>query len=105
VAREDDSKAAIDRDIALLEEALALLQGKDHEQKQKEEKQKEEKQEQDPNKKQAQQQEKKKKEGDKPYALTPRDAQLKRREMDRKRREEEAKIFSGGSTLTVEKDW
>ncbi len=107
-AREDDSKAAIDRDIALLEEALALLQGKDHE-KQKDKEGEQEKQEQDPkqdqNKKRESPEEKKKKEGDKPYALTPRDAQLKRREMDRKRREEEAKIFSGGSTLTVEKDW
>ena len=38
-------------------------------------------------------------------ALTPRQARMLREEMDRKRREEEEKLFSASSGVTVEKDW
>jgi hypothetical protein len=104
--KEDDAKAAIDRDVALLEEALALLQGKDQKKDdEKKDEQKKQDQEKQQEKKQDSGQEKKKKEGQKPYALSPRDARLKQQEMDRKRREQEAKIFSAPSTMTVEKDW
>ncbi|MBI4605981.1 MAG: hypothetical protein HY721_28790 [Planctomycetes bacterium] len=99
----EEARGAVDRGVKAFEEALAILEGKDKKQDQQE----------DPEKQQDQQDSQKKDkkkpqprpDQDKPYALTPRDARAKREEMDRKRREEEAKIFAAPSGLTVEKDW
>jgi len=99
----EDARTAVERDVALFEEALALLSGKQGEKKD---------QQQDSKQEQPQEQGAKKNEpkkspnnADKPYALSPRDARLKQQEMDRKRREEESKLFSPPSGMTVERDW
>lgn len=101
-ALEANAKLAIDRDIAFLKEALAILSGDDskddEKQDQKQEKQEDEKQQEDSG-------DKKNKQGENARALTPREARFRQQEMDRKRQEEEAKIFAAPSGLTVEKDW
>jgi hypothetical protein len=103
--RLDEGKVAIEKDIKALEEALALLQGKDQEKQHQDQEQK--KAEEQPSQKQDSKKEdnKKEKEDKSRYALTPREARLKEQEMDRQRREEEGKIFSAPSRMTVEKDW
>ena len=103
-AKDADAKTAIDSDIKLFEEALALLQGK----KDKKDEEKKKDPQQDQQKKQDSKQKKqadKDKQEQKPYALSPRDARFRQQDMDRKRREEEKKLFSAPSTLSVERDW
>ncbi|MGQ9588792.1 MAG: hypothetical protein ACUVYA_00700 [Planctomycetota bacterium] len=91
---------AIDRAIQAFEEALKLLSGegpkpepKEEEKRGGEDERKEERKEEKPEAKEENR-----------YALTPLDAKAIQDEMDRKRREEEAKIFIP-SSVTVEKDW
>lgn len=103
-----ESTLAIDRDVKAFEEALALLQGekKDEDQEGKQEQpkkdepdlaQKDDARRQDPSKQNKGQQ--------KPYALSPREAEYLRKAMDKKRRDEEAKLFTAPSRLTVPRDW
>ncbi|HVR74916.1 MAG TPA: hypothetical protein VMT52_11315 [Planctomycetota bacterium] len=109
-----ESTLAIDRDVKAFEEALALLRGekKDEDQDQKEQQkkdepdlaQKDDAQRQDPSK-QKDGKGKEKKEQAKPYALSPREANYLRQAMDKKRRDEEAKLFTAPSRLTVPRDW
>lgn len=106
-ARDPDARTAVDRDVQLFQEALDLLQGKQQEKKEEEKEgdQGQEKQPQEQKKQDQGQQKGKDKKEQKPYALSPRDARFRQQEMDRKRREEEKKLFTAPSTLTVEKDW
>jgi hypothetical protein len=112
--RLDESKLSIERDLKAFEEALAILSGKQgqDQQDQQDQQGQDKKQEEDLAKKKDSKQEsggdKKKEKQEKKkgrYALSPRDARLLRDEMDRKRREEEAKIFAAPSTVTAPKDW
>lgn len=98
--RREPAAQAVERAIEAFEEALKLLSGegpkpepKEEEKREGEEKRKEERKEEKPQAK----------EGSR-YLLTPLDAKAIQDEMDRKRREEEAKIFVP-SSVTVEKDW
>lgn len=102
--RLEEAKQSIERDIKAFEEALAILSGKQGQDKKQEEdlaQKKDSKRESGEDQKK----EKKKEKEKGRYALSPRDARLLRDEMDRKRREEEAKIFAAPSTVTAPKDW
>ncbi len=99
-----DSEGAIERDIAALEEALAILSGQDEQDQQQDQQQGEDEQQN----RQDQQQNQSGAEEEKPksmYQLSAEKAREEREKMDQERRKEEAKIFAGGSTITVEKDW
>ena len=94
------------------EEALALLQVKDPQsgdQKQDQQQGGDQDQEQPKDEKGKDKKDKGKDEKEKKdkshYAVTPRDARLLREEMDRKRRDEESKLFIAPSGIAVEKDW
>ena len=110
--RSEEAKLSIERGVKAFEEALALLQGKDPQsgdQKQDQQQggdqdQEQPKDEKGKDKKDRGKDEKEKKDRSH-YAVTPRDARLQREEMDRKRREEEAKLFIAPSGIAVEKDW
>jgi hypothetical protein len=96
------AEESIEQAVKDLEEALALLSGKDEQG----EDRRGEDQGQDQQQQQQQQQGPQQQQEPKgAYALTPREARMKREEMDRKRREEEAKLFAAPSSITVEKDW
>lgn len=98
-----DSEGAIERDIAALEEALAILTGQDQQQEDQGQDQQQDQQNQ-----QNQRQDRSGEEEEKPksmYELSAAKAREERERMDQERRKEEAKIFAGGSRITVEKDW
>jgi len=99
---EAEARLAIERDIALLKEALAILTGEDENQ---DEQKDQEQQKKEDEKQQGDSDDKKNKQGGDARALTPREARFRQQEMDRKRRQEEAKIFAAPSGLTVERDW
>jgi hypothetical protein len=96
----EEARLATERGVARLKEALALLEGKDQDQKEDEQKQEQEKQDQ--GKSQDQKGDQQRQDA---RQLTPREARFLQEQMDRKRREEEAKIFAAPSGMTVEKDW
>lgn len=96
--RNEEGKESIQRAIERFEEALALLSGQDPGQDQSQDDSR-----QDQNQDESRDQES---EGDQSqYVLTPREARALQDELDRKRREEEARIYRGSSDITVEKDW
>jgi len=94
-----EGKESIDKAIEALKEALAILSGQQDQQKKDQQKND---QNQDQQKKEQQKKEQKNQEK---YALTPRQARMLREEMDRKRREEEEKLFSSSPSVTVDRDW
>jgi len=111
-ARSEEAKLSIERGVKAFEEALALLQGKDPQsgdQKQDQQQGGDQDQEQPKDEKGKDKKDKGKDEKEKKdkshYAVTPRDARLLREEMDRKRRDEESKLFIAPSGIAVEKDW
>jgi len=97
-----EASAAIDRDIEHLEEALALLSG---EQDQEDEGQQNQDQEQNQDSQGEEPRDEQQQAEQRAYALSPEEARRQQEDMDKKRREEEAKIFAGSSSVTVDKDW
>jgi hypothetical protein len=99
--RSEEAKGAITKAVASLEEALAILSGKGPEDEEKQQDQ-DEQQGQQPD---DQQKDDQKQPPQEAYALSPRQARMLQEEMDRKRRQEEAKLFRAPSSVTVERDW
>ena len=99
-----ESEQAIDRDIAAFEEALRILQGEqgDEEQQPQDGDQDQQQPPNDPNQEDGEQENE---EDQSAYALSPDEARREQEKMDEERRKEEAKVFLGGSTVTVEKEW
>jgi len=91
---------SIEEAVKALREALALLTGKQGRQQQAE-KERSGRQE----KKGKGERKQKKKKQKTSYTLTPRLARLKREEMDRRRREQEARLLVAPSEIVVDKDW
>jgi hypothetical protein len=98
--RTDEARGAIDRGIAAFEEALALLSGK-------QDQQKDQDQDQDKDKDDQKKDDRKKdqKKDDSQYALTPREARAMQLKMDRERQDEEKKLGVERSSMAVDKDW
>ncbi|MCZ6792221.1 MAG: hypothetical protein O7J95_01255 [Planctomycetota bacterium] len=96
-----EGRGSIEQAVEALEEALALLSGQ---QPQRDEGDPEKNQEQDERDQRGEGQ-RDPKESQGSYALTPRQARMLKEQMDKKRREEEAKVLFSRSSITVDKDW
>jgi hypothetical protein len=98
----DGARGATDRAIDDLKEALALLT--DQNQGDQQQDQQQQNQQQQDQQQQGQQDQSEEQTGQ-GYKLTPRQARLEMEDMDRRRRQEEARIYPGPSSISVSKDW